>query len=97
VAAEPVENVVMRVAELRSRGLYAEAAAELGRALRAGYDGGAEERLSFELGSILTHHIGDRARACRHWTAHLRRHGGGRYSREIALAEATAGCSDGRR
>ena len=54
----------------------------------------ARERLSFELGSILTYQLRARARACEHWARHVARFEGGRYEDEVQQAEATLGCGN---
>ncbi len=52
--------------------------------------GGTRERFSYELGSILTYQLGDRASACRHWQEHARRYPDGRYQTEVLQAAAHA-------
>jgi transmembrane sensor len=92
----PVEELLQRIATLRSRALFEEAARDLSAALarKADYPAAARERLSYELGSLLTHQISDRARACAHWHAHTQTFGRGqpRYDREVKQAEETIGC-----
>jgi transmembrane sensor len=91
-APAPVNAVLERVATLRSRARFAEAVDDLVAALGREYPTAARERLSFELGSLLTYQIGDAARACAHWRAHARSFGHQRYDREIEQAERTLGC-----
>jgi transmembrane sensor len=90
--AESPETLLDRIAVLRSRGRYQEAAAALGTALRGNLAPATRERLSYELGSILTHQLGDPRRACDHWRDHARRFGAGRYDREVRQAMARLGC-----
>jgi hypothetical protein len=93
-AAEPLELLLERIATLRSRGLFAEAVRELSRAVgRGDYPRAARDRLSYELGSLLSYQLGDRDRACAHWRAHTRTFGAGRYGREVAQASGALGCA----
>lgn len=76
---------------LRSRGDY-EAAAQL---LREGLHSQPEatrERLSFELGALLSHQLHAPAQACAHWRWHLSQFGAGRYAAEVARERKTLGC-----
>jgi transmembrane sensor len=93
---EPVEELLGRIAVLRSRTRFEEAVGELERALQAGYPAVVRERLSFEVGSLLTHQIGDPARGCAHWRLHARIFGAGRYDREVAQARETLRCPPSR-
>jgi transmembrane sensor len=93
-AAEPLELLLERIATLRSRGLFAEAVRELSRAVgRGDYPLAARDRLSYELGSLLSYQLGDRQQACAHWRAHTRTFGAGRYGREVAQASGALGCA----
>src|SRR5262249_3733103 len=93
--AEAPEAIFERVAALRTRSRFSEAAAELERALRRpDLAPAARERLDFELGSVLSDHLHDRARACAHWRAHRHEFPAGRYDREIDRVERRLGCSN---
>jgi transmembrane sensor len=83
------EALLERIAVLRSRGQYEEAVTALASALQTR----ADERLSFELGAILTRQLRDATRACEHWSAHRARFERGRYEREISLARAELRCA----
>ena len=50
------------------------------------------ERLSFELGSLLTYQLHDVKRACAHWDAHRRAYGNGRYDAEVRAAAERLAC-----
>ena len=75
-----VRRYLTEIDALRIRRDYRALAQRLTALLAAGVDEPLAERLSIELSDVLTRHGGDRARACRHLTAHLRRypHGGNR-------------------
>jgi transmembrane sensor len=96
-ARRPPEAVALlaRIDELRSRGRYADAADELSRALEGDWRPATRERLSFELGALLTYQVGDRLRACAHWRRHRARFGAGRYEDEVERAWERLGCGDG--
>ncbi|MCC6334804.1 MAG: FecR domain-containing protein [Myxococcales bacterium] len=90
------EVVLKRVMALRQQGRWAECLEELERALElpdAAYGPGTRERLSWELGSVLTwpqHHQGA---ACWHWTIHLKTYPRGRYALEATRAMDALGCT----
>ena len=93
-----VAGLIDEVAALRARGEYRAAAARLEAALaESGWDRRAAEVLSFELGTILTRHIGDATRACRHWSAHLERFDGTRYHEAISRHRSQLGCTGSNR
>lgn len=94
VAAEGRElaSVLDGVASSRTRGEYDEATASLRKALRGRWRTGTRERLSFELGSILGDHLGDRAAACDYWSHHHARFRSGRYRDEVKSALHRLGC-----
>ncbi|MHB8874036.1 MAG: FecR family protein [Myxococcaceae bacterium] len=50
------------------------------------------ERLSFELGSLLTYELEEKDRACAHWLEHARRFQSGRNQQEILQAAFFLGC-----
>jgi len=91
---EAAESLLDEVERLRSQGRYREAAGRLRESLHRVAERPTRERLSYELGTILTHHLRDSAAACRHWRRHLRRFGTARYGREIDEARRTLGCED---
>lgn len=82
-----------RISVLRTRGLYEECASELAKALSLELAPSTRERLSFELGSILTYQLADPSRACTHWIEHRRRHRTGRYDAEIQQTAEHLKCS----
>jgi FecR protein len=90
----PADEVSLRqqVERLRSQGRYADAAAAIQGALPRLKDRARRELYSFELGLILTHHLSNPRRGCRHWRQHLARFGAARHSAEIARARQKLGC-----
>jgi transmembrane sensor len=99
VKVEPIEyrdpeDLLGQVDVLRSRGLFAEAARYLTHGLKADLRPATRERFSYELGSILTYQLEDRARACAHWKEHLARYPAGRYQTEVVQASAHQRCSE---
>jgi len=94
VAATPsVEEVLREVDVLRSRRQFERAARLLSRAM-GGQPRYTRERLSYELGSLMTHQLRDRKRACGHWRVHEREFRAGRYAEEISQARALLRCGD---
>jgi len=95
-AATPrsAEELLDHIEELRSRHEYAAAARALRQAI-ALQPPPTSERLSFELGSLLTHQLRDPPRACAHWRRHQRQFGGGRYRDEVTRAQQALGCTGG--
>ena len=90
--AGPIETLLARVASLRSRRMYEQAADELGAALIESTTSSYAERLSFELGSILTYQLERRTQACAHWHRHLAVYGPGRYGQETEQAQQHLRC-----
>jgi transmembrane sensor len=88
----PTEELLGRIDELRSRGQFDVASQELTRALKGGYPPATRERLSFELGAILSRPGSDGTRACVHWREHAKNFPNGRYDREIDQAIKRLGC-----
>ena len=86
------EAFLHHIAVLRSRGRYDSARQEIAAALGRNLAASTHERLSFELGTLLTRHLNDNARACAHWRAHELRHPRGRYDRELREAKQQLGC-----
>ena len=92
-AAPPsAEELLDHIEELRSRHQYAAAARALRDAIPT-QPSPTRERLSFELGSLLTHQLRDPARACAHWRWHQGQFDGGRYRDEVTRAERALGCA----
>jgi transmembrane sensor len=85
------EELLDRVEALRSRHQFEAAARELSRGIPT-QPRAMRERLSFELGSLLTHQIRDARRACAHWAAHERSFRGGRYRDEVARSQRALKC-----
>jgi transmembrane sensor len=90
-APRSAEELLDHIEELRSRHQYAAAARALRDAIPT-QPPSTRERLSFELGSLLTHQLRDPARACAHWRWHQGQFDGGRYREEVARAERALGC-----
>jgi len=86
-------DLLEQLERLRSQQRYAKAVALLRRSLPKVRDRTTRERLSYELGSILTNQLRDSPRACRRWRRHLRVYGAKRYGVEIAKARKMLGCS----
>jgi transmembrane sensor len=90
---EPLEQLLERLATLRSRNRFDEAASEIRRVLDRGeYQHSAQERLSYELGSLLSRQPSSVTQACAHWNAHVQKFGRGRYDWEVQQAKRTLGC-----
>jgi len=95
--AEPRPSVVERleyIQGLRSRGQWSRAADELVSLLREPLAAPTRERLSYELGSIYTYQLHDRARACAQWRIHRGAYARGRYAAEIEQAQRSLDCAD---
>jgi transmembrane sensor len=90
--ARPMSALLERVAVLRSRGQYRQAADELAKALPPRAAPRAESA-SYELGSILTYQLADRVRGCAHWRRHQRQFAGGTFAAEVQRAQAKLGCA----
>ena len=90
-SASSTEELLDRVEALRGRRQFEAAARELSRGIPA-QPSAMRERLSFELGSLYTHQIHDKDRACSHWAAHERNFHGGRYREEVARSQRALGC-----
>jgi len=89
-----VERLLTELANLRSRRRFSDAAALLERALTTDLPSETIERLSYELGDILTYQLTDPARACRHWQSHSARFPFGRYPAEVAAAVRRLACKE---
>ena len=88
------EELLNRIAVLRSRGQFEDAVAALRSELEQAHPAPTRERLSYELGAILTLQMGDKVRACAHWRQHQGQFPGGRYDREVAQARGKLECSE---
>lgn len=93
ITVEQAESLLDQIGRLRSQGRFEEAVRRLRRSLPMVADRVARERLSYELGTILTHHLHDAAEACRHWRRHLRDFGPQRYGIEINKLRQQLGCT----
>ena len=93
-SSSSTEELLDRVEALRGRHQFEAAARELARGIPS-QPKAMRERLSFELGSLLTHQIHDRRRACAHWAAHERNFLGGRYREEVARSRRALACEGG--
>ena len=96
-ASPPVPDVARLIEELttlRRLGRFGEAAGRLEQALTAPLPSSTRERLSYELGSILTWQIRDAGRACRVWKAHRASWPNGRYGAEVDRAARVLTCPD---
>ncbi len=91
-SSDELRRIVDQVAELRAQRQYRAAVSLLRGALDDGWDLHTREVLSYELGTILSTQLSDRARACTHWAQHREQFPSGRYVRAIARAEKRLGC-----
>lgn len=89
------DAMIDRIASRRARGEYRALAADLAAAMERERRPLTRERLSFELGTVLSFHLDDAARACAHWATHLRTFAGGRYLEEVSDARKVLGCDKG--
>lgn len=92
-AVFPVEAVFGEVASLRSRGQFEEAVTVLSAALTHDIPAATRERLSFELGSILSHQLHDGPRACAQWTRQLAEYPAGRYVQAVTAELGELKCT----
>src|SRR5690606_767669 len=89
-----VDRMIAEVTNLRVRRRFADAAALLERTLAADLPAATLERLSYELGDILTYQLADSALACSHWHSHRSRFPQGRYTDEVSAAVRRLGCEE---
>ncbi|WP_240359632.1 FecR domain-containing protein [Pyxidicoccus trucidator] len=89
--APSVEEVLRELEVLRGRHEFERAARHLEAAMRK-QPIATRERLSFELGSLLTHQLKDAQRACAHWARHERQFPRGRYAEAVQRARETLSC-----
>jgi hypothetical protein len=80
-----------RIPKLRAAGEDAQALKELDAAMRQDLPAAARERLSFELGELLTK-AWETERACRHWKDHAWRYPAGKFDEQVQAARAELSC-----
>ena len=93
-SAPDVAKLIEEITTLRRLGRFGEAAGRLEQALTAPLPSSTRERLSYELGSILTWQVRDTGRACSVWQAHRASWPNGRYGAEIDRAAGVLACPD---
>ncbi len=89
-----VDAMLAQLASLRERGQFAESASLLRRVLGDELPAEARERLSYELGELLTHQLAQHAEACRHWRTHRAEFSNGRYVDEVETAWRRLACKE---
>ncbi len=89
-----VAKLIEEITTLRRLGRFGEAAGKLESALTAPLPSATRERLSYELGSILTWQVRDPQRACKVWATHRAAWPNGRYSAEVDRASSAFSCPD---
>ncbi|WP_338866408.1 FecR domain-containing protein [Myxococcus stipitatus] len=95
-ASTPSAEEVLRELEvLRGRHEFEQAARYLEESMRR-QPLATRERLSFELGSLLTHQLKDSQRACAHWVRHAQQFRRGHYTEAVRRARETLSCEGGR-
>ncbi len=87
------DAVIGEMRQLGRRGAWDNAVRMLERELSRGAPT-TRERLSWELGVIYAHHVGDRLAACAHWAQHRREYPRGRYDALMLEAQREFGCRD---
>ncbi|AKF85111.1 hypothetical protein MFUL124B02_09435 [Myxococcus fulvus 124B02] len=91
VRAPSVDEVLRELEVLRGRDEFEQAARYLEESMRK-QPAATRERLSFELGSLLTYQLKDAQRACAHWSRHEEQFGRGRYAEAVQRARGTLSC-----
>ncbi|MFP2923726.1 FecR domain-containing protein [Pyxidicoccus sp. 3LG] len=91
--APSVEEVLRELEVLRGRHEFEQAVRHLEAAMRK-QPAATRERLSFELGSLLTYQLKDAQRACAHWDRHERQFRRGRYAEAVQRARGTLSCRE---
>jgi transmembrane sensor len=91
-----VDEILRELEVLRGRREFEQAARHLEAAMRK-QPAATRERLSFELGSLLTYQLKDAQRACAHWARHERQFRRGRYAEAVQRARGTLSCQAGER
>ncbi|WP_143195786.1 FecR domain-containing protein [Archangium sp. Cb G35] len=89
--APSVGEILRELEVLRGRHEFEQAARYLEAAMRK-QPAATRERLSFELGSLLTYQLEDAQRACAHWARHERQFQRGRYAESVQRARETLSC-----
>ena len=85
-------RALQRAAYLRSSGRFDEAIGLLESYAHKARDSRTAEAISYEQGEIITEHLKDVDRACRHWNRHLDRFPRGRYRYEVRKARLDLEC-----
>ncbi|WP_426732876.1 FecR domain-containing protein [Myxococcus faecalis] len=91
VRAPSVDEVLRELEVLRGRHEFEHAARYLEESMRQ-QPVATRERLSFELGSLLTYQLKDARRACAHWSRHEEQFRRGRYAEAVQRARGTLSC-----
>ncbi|MBZ4399731.1 FecR family protein [Myxococcus sp. AS-1-15] len=91
VRAPSVDEVLRELEVLRGRHEFEQAARYLEESMRK-QPAATRERLSFELGSLLTYQLQDAQRACAHWARHEEQFRRGRYAEAVQRARGTLSC-----
>ncbi|AGC45335.1 hypothetical protein MYSTI_04034 [Myxococcus stipitatus DSM 14675] len=91
VRPSSVEEVLRELEVLRGRREFEQAARYLEESMRK-QPVATQERLSFELGSLLTYQLVDSRRACAHWDLHARQFRRGLYAEAVRRARETLSC-----
>jgi transmembrane sensor len=89
---QATQALLEQVERLRSQQRYARAARLLRKSLPRIADRTTRERLSYELGSLLTYQLKQNDRACRHWKRHLRSFSPTRYRADVERARKLLDC-----
>ena len=93
VRAPSAEDVLRELEVLRGRHEFEQAARYLEEAMRK-QPVATRERLSFELGSLLTYQLKDARRACFHWARHEQQFQRGHYAEAVQRARGTLSCEE---
>ncbi|NTX07273.1 FecR domain-containing protein [Myxococcus sp. CA040A] len=91
VRTPSAEDVLRELEVLRGRHEFEQAARYLEEAMRK-QPVATRERLSFELGSLLTYQLKDARRACSHWARHEQQFQRGHYAEAVQRARGTLAC-----
>ncbi|RJS25324.1 hypothetical protein DRW03_07380 [Corallococcus sp. H22C18031201] len=89
--APSVDDVLRELEVLRGRHEFEQAARYLEESMRK-QPLVTRERLSFELGSLLTYQLKDAPRACAHWARHEQQFRRGRYAEAVQRSRVTLSC-----
>lgn len=85
------DDLFERLESLRTQARYQEAVTMLREALAGNHRAKVKRRLSYELGSLLTHQLRDHDAACAHWATHVKAYPDDEGARSARLALA---CGD---